>query len=222
MREQPFYHNIDDLPGRFPIFPLAGALLLPRGHLPLNIFEPRYLAMVDDALGAERLIGMIQPCDPGDRSERPALYTTGCVGRITSFTETDDGRYLITLTGVCRFHVHQELDCLTPYRQIAGNFEIFKGDINPIDAHLDVGRDHLLSVLKIYLTLRELETDWEAVKQAPGETLVNSLAAICPFDPQEKQALLEAPTLDERAEILITLLEMSNASAGRDDESSIQ
>ncbi len=222
MREQPFYHHIDDLPERFPIFPLANALLLPRGHLPLNIFEPRYLSMIDDALGTERLIGMIQPCDPNDHSDKPALYTIGCAGRITSFSETDDGRYLITLTGICRFQIHQELDCLTPYRQVAGDFTLYKSDLNPNGAHLDIDRNHLLDVLKVYLSLRQLETDWESVKQAPGETLVNSLSAICPFDPQEKQALLEASTLDERAEILITLLEMSNASAGRDDESSIQ
>jgi len=222
MREQPFYHHIDDLPERFPVFPLAGALLLPRGHLPLNIFEPRYLAMIDDALGAERLIGMIQPCDPHDSSASPALYSTGCAGRLTSFTETDDGRYLITLTGICRFRIARELDCLTPYRQLVGDFTPYKDDLNPKSRNLGVDRDHLLDVLKIYLALRQLETDWDAVKQAPGETLVDSLCAICPFDPQEKQALLEAATLTDRAEILITLLEMSNASAGRDDESSIQ
>ncbi len=226
MTERPFYHHADDLPQIIPIFPLPGALLLPRGQLPLNIFEPRYLTMVDDALAGARLIGMVQPSpEPGDPAV-PSLYPVGCAGRLTAFRETGDGRYLITLTGICRFRIERELDCLTPYRQICTDYTPFQNDLTPearAQPHSkNADRSHLLSVLKIYLSLRNLETDWNAIEHAPYETLVNSLAMICPFDPQEKQALLEAPTLAERADILTALIEMANVPNSGNDENSVQ
>jgi Lon protease-like protein len=205
------YHQPNDLPKTFPVFPLAGALLLPRARLPLNIFEPRYLNMVDDVLSSERLIGMIQPTDPEANPPAPPLYPVGCAGRITSFTETGDGRYLITLTGVCRYRIEKELSSLVPYRQVTADFAAYADDLRPTDDDKNVDRKRLLKMLKIYLETQNLETDWESVKQAPGEALINSLSMICPFGPQEKQALLEAPTLNDRVQILTALIEMANA-----------
>ncbi len=205
------YRRPTDLPETFPVFPLTGALLLPRARLPLNIFEPRYLNMVDDALGSERLIGMVQSTDPEADLSAPPLYPIGCAGRITSFAETGDGRYLITLTGVCRYRIKQELSSTTPYRQIVADFTAYRDDLRPAKDDKSVDRRRLLRVLKIYLEIQNLETDWESVEQAPGEALVNSLSMICPFDPQEKQALLEAATLHDRSEILTALIEMANA-----------
>ncbi len=212
------YHQPSDLPQTFPVFPLTGALLLPRARLPLNIFEPRYLNMVDDALSSERLIGMVQPTDPEANPAAPPLYPVGCAGRITSFAETGDGRYLITLTGVCRYRINEELSSLTPYRQVNGNFTTYAEDLRPTSDDKSVDRKRLLKVLKVYLEVQNLETDWDSVEQAPGEALVNSLSMICPFGPQEKQALLEAQTLHDRSEVLTTLIEMANApDAGSSD-----
>jgi Lon protease-like protein len=202
------YQHLDDLPKTLAIFPLSGALLLPRGHLPLNVFEPRYLAMIDAALAGDRLIGMIQPADPESDAERPELASVGCAGRLTAYRETEDGRYLITLTGVCRFHVGCELATDTPFRRIEPDFASYLGDL---DVQEDGGfpRERLLAALKHYLAHRDLKADWQSAASAPAETLVNALAMLCPFEPAEKQALLEAPTWPARVDTLIALLEMA-------------
>jgi Lon protease-like protein len=211
------YRNTGDLPAIIPVFPLTGALLLPRARLPLNIFEPRYLAMVDAAIGSHRIIGMIQPKIPGAEEKatgKPALSDVGCAGRIVEYSETDDGRYLITLLGVARFRVAGERDAETPFRQVAADYSNFARDfgIEPEAVAEDaVPRDKLVRTLKPYLTGRAMQTDWKSIEDAPAETLINALAMICPFDAREKQALLEAPGVKERAEALIALLEMSNA-----------
>lgn len=195
------------LPDVIPLFPLEGALLLPGGQLPLNIFEPRYLRMVDDALGGSRLIGMIQP----RAGEDSALYDVGCAGRITSFSETGDGRYQITLTGVHRFRLTGEAAGDAPYRIGVADWGAFD-----IDGHRDlsdenVDRDELLDLMQDYLETEGLKTDWDAASQAPVDALVASLAMGCPFGPSEKQALLEAMTTQDRAECLMALMEMSGA-----------
>lgn len=208
--------SIDELPQILPIFPLSGALLLPRGRLPLNIFEPRYLAMVRDALAAERMIGMIQPSDAHSKATVPPVYAVGCMGRITAFSETDDGRFLITLTGVCRFRVVQELARVTPYRKIVASFDEFAADLEAGQTPPSVNRRRLEPALKAYLEAQGLAADWHSIEQAPAETLINSLAMICPFAPPEKQALLEAVDVTARADMMVALLEM--ALAGRPGE----
>ncbi len=195
------------LPDILPIFPLTGVLLLPRGRLPLNIFEPRYLAMTRDAMEAERLIGMVQPSDPPIREANPAVYPTGCAGRITSFSETEDGRLLITLTGVSRFHIKEELPLLSGYRRVVAEWDDFADDRNSDEAGFD--RSRLTQGLRNFFTQRQVQADWSAIDQAPGEHLVTSIAMMCPFAPNEKQALLEARTLDERARLLTALIEMT-------------
>jgi uncharacterized protein len=208
------YHNIDDLPGMLPVFPLTGVVLLPRGQLPLNIFEPRYLAMVDAALAGSRLIGMIQPTEHEDKTLKPELSSVGCAGRITAYRETDDGRYLITLTGVCRFRWVEELAADSAFRQVRADFTRFAGDL-AIAEDSDFPRDRLLTALKLYLSRRDMKADWQSVMSAPAETLVNALSMLCPFEPTEKQALLEARGWEERVAILVALLEMSGiAPAG--------
>jgi Lon protease-like protein len=213
-----------DLPRIIPIFPLSGALLLPRGRLPLNIFEPRYLAMVRAALAAERIIGMIQPTDPDSPSQAPEIYRTGCAGRITAFSETDDGRFLITLTGVARFRVEEELTCVTPYRQVAADYTPFSGDLDAPDdaAAAKVDRERLLPALRAYLELNGMAADWQAIAQAPSETLINALAMICPFASSEKQALLEAPTLVDRAGVMTALIEMAVAQSTSGGDAPVQ
>lgn len=193
------------LPLRFPIFPLPGAILLPGGNLPLNIFEPRYLQMTRDAMRTDRVIGMIQP--NGGSGERPSLYPIGCAGRITSFAETQDGRYLITLTGVCRFDVVEELEVTTPYRQVIASYQRWQGDLEPAQPS-DSLRPPLVCALRSYFEVYEISADWGQVEAAPLAGLITSLAMICPFEPCEKQALLEAADAEQRARILITLLQM--------------
>ncbi len=213
----PFTLGFDELPGSLPIFPLSGVLLLPRGSLPLNVFEPRYLSMVDAALAADRLIGMVQPIDAaGGHSPRgePPLYRTGCAGRITSFDETDDGRYLITLTGVCRFHITGDTLTKDGLRQAEINWAPFAADSTQPPIVLD--RDRLADALNAYFHQHEISADWEAINETPDERLITSLSMICPFDPTEKQALLEAPTLEERAEMMISLVEMAIQAPGGD------
>jgi uncharacterized protein len=206
------YRSTVDLPPVIPIFPLSGVVLLPRTRLPLNIFEPRYLAMVDAAMDQNRVIGIIQPRDPAEeKSKRPALTQVGCVGRITEYSETDDGRYLITLTGIARFHISGERDVSTPFRQVAADYALFSADLLQTEDP-PIPRDRLLNALKPYLTGRAMQTDWKSIDDAPAETLVNALSMLCPFAPGEKQALLEAPGLRERADVLIALLELANAS----------
>ncbi len=200
------------VPTRFPIFPLEGALLLPGGNLPLNIFEPRYLAMVQDAMRTHRVIGMIQPTEPERPGQRRGIYRVGCLGGITSFSETEDGRYLITLTGLCRFDVVDELTVATPYRQVVADFARWHGDLAPPDPP-DDARPRLLAATEAYFRRRGIETDWAAVRAAPLAALVTSLAMLCPFAPTEKQALLEAADLASQGELLITLLEMDARAA---------
>ncbi|NWG70534.1 MAG: LON peptidase substrate-binding domain-containing protein [Parvularculaceae bacterium] len=203
--------RLREFPEALPLFPLSGALLLPGGQLPLNIFEPRYLRMIDDALGEHRLIGMIQPKDSGARAEKglPSLFQIGCAGRITAFSETGDGRYLITLTGFRRFEIERELPVDTPYRQALVDWSRFARDDQDDPSGALVDRDRLEGAMRQYLAAEGLKTDWKAVGQAPVDALVASLAMGCPFAPSEKQALLEAATLGDRASCLIALMEMS-------------
>ena len=198
------------LPIRFPIFPLPGAILLPGGNLPLNIFEPRYLQMTRDAMRTDRVIGMIQPSGGG--KDLPDLYPIGCAGRITSFAETDDGRYLITLTGVCRFEVVEELAVDTAYRQVLASFDRWQCDLEP-PTPSDSLRPPLVGALRGYFDVYEINADWGQVQAAPLAGLVTSLAMICPFEPCEKQALLEAEDPEQRAKVLITLLQMGACGA---------
>lgn len=202
----PFFPKYDALPATLPVFPLTGVLLLPRGQLPLNIFEPRYIAMIDDALAHERLIGMVQPKGPGNP---PHVYPYGCAGRITSFDETDDGRYLITLTGVCRFRIQEELASLRGYRRVVADWSDYRADMASRPETPCLDRARLKSVLMAYFQRQGITANWEAVDNAPDDRLVISLAMICPFDPQEKQALLEARGPAERADLLLSLIEMA-------------
>ena len=207
------YRSVEDLPGAIPVFPLAGAILLPRGQLPLNIFEPRYLKMVDDALRGERIIGMVQP--DGEEAilasqiagKTPPLCAVGCAGRITSFAETGDGRIVITLTGISRFRIERELTAMTPYRQCEVNWDEFADDLVAGHGQDAVSRERLLEILKEYLETHELQADWRAIRLSSNETLVNSLCTISPYGPREKQALLEAKTLEDRNQMLIALTE---------------
>jgi len=212
------YRKAVDLPLAIPVFPLDGALLLPGGQLPLNIFEPRYLNMIDDAMAGDRLIGMVQT--RGGERELPPLAPIGCVGRITSFAETSDGRYLITLTGLCRFEVGDELPVRTPYRQVRARFEPYEDDLNPDAPTPKLDRPRLLAALSRYLDHRGLGIEWQTAESAPLEALINSLSMGLPFDPAEKQALLEAATLEDRALALTALLEID--AAGGDEGSSLQ
>jgi uncharacterized protein len=202
------YHAVSDLPPRLAVFPLSGVLLLPRGQLPLNVFEPRYLTMIDAAMSGNRIIGMIQTREPETHALIPALSAVGCAGRITSYAETDDGRYLVALTGICRFRVEEELAAGTPYRQVRPDYAVFASDLI-VMPETDFPRERLLDALRAYLSQRDLKADWRSVMSAPAETLVNALAMLCPFEPAEKQALLEAPGWMERVETLVALLEMA-------------
>lgn len=199
--------TIAELPTIIPVFPLSGALLLPFGKLPLNIFEPRYLAMVRDALAADRVIGMIQPADAEPGDDHPALYSVGCAGRLTSFTETDDNRFLITLTGLCRFKVTGELPLHDGYRRAQVDWSGFADDLRHADAM--VPRERLVPTLREYCQSRNIAADWKAIEDAPGHQLVTTLSMLCPFAPNEKQALLESPSLEARAELMISLMAMA-------------
>lgn len=209
----------EDLPADIPVFPLAGALLLPGGRLPLNIFEPRYLAMVEDALGRGRLIGMVLPDPAKPRPQgRSTIYRVGCLGRIASFSETGDGRYLITLLGTHRFRVLEELpDSPRGYRRVRADHAAFSADWHPAPAAA-VDRVALLAALRPYFQSRRIEADWPAIERTPPDMLVTTLCMICPFGEAEKQALLEAPDLAARAAMLVTLLRMESAGpvAGAD------
>ncbi len=207
MRRGPFVPRFEDLPQTLGIFPLSGVLLLPRGKLPLNIFEPRYLAMTEDALQGDRLIAMVQPVGADASGDQPEVFPVGCAGRITQFAETEDGRYLITLTGLCRFRIERELPLFCGYRRVAADFEPFRSDFEPEAASLD--RSRLLTALRVYLKLQHLSADWDSIEAAPDERLITSLSMICPFSCREKQALLESPCLAERARVLTALLEMA-------------
>ena len=208
------YHGPGDLPAVIPVFPLPGALLLPRGQMPLNIFEPRYLAMTDAALReGHRLIGMIQPdpTHPGPDEHKPQLFKVGCVGRITQFAESGDGRYLIQLTGVVRFRIEEELNLPTPYRQCRVSYAPFTGDFTARKGEDEVDRESLLTALRSFLESNNLKADWDGIENAPNEALVNALAMMSPYGVAEKQALLEAPDLKTRAELLVAVTEMELA-----------
>ncbi len=200
------YRQISDLPDRLPLFPLPGAMLFPRWTLSLNIFEPRYLNMIDDAMSGDRLIGMVQTM--GGPKSHPDLASVGCAGRITSYSETEDGRYLIVLSGICRFENDEIEEVTTPYRQAHAGWLPFAEDLGSPDVTDLPGRSRLVGALKDYVERNEMSADWSAVEEAPLETLVNALCAGCPFSVPEKQALLEAPGLRDRADTLIALLEM--------------
>jgi len=217
MTANPFDPPFEKLPATLPVFPLPGVLLLPRGKLPLNIFEPRYLAMTEDALAGNRMIGMIQPSDPACRGPEPPVYPIGCAGRITTFSETEDGRFLITLTGTCRFEVTRELPTTRGYRRIIPCWDRFAVDLAE-PAASDLDRPRLIEGLRSYFRLQGISANWEAIEATADEKLVTSLAMICPFDPPEKQALLEALTLAERGRLLIALIEMAVLDK-RDDDS---
>lgn len=205
------------LPQNLPVFPLTGVLLLPRGQLPLNIFEPRYLAMIEDALKGDRLIGMIQPRDfqQGMTSDFAPLFGTGCAGKITAFEERDDGRYLITLTGICRFRVDEELPMQRGYRRVRTNWTDFNADPQAHDC-LGIDRNHLKDLLRSYFDIEGLSCSWDSIDGASDDKLITALAMICPLDPGEKQALLEAACCRTRAKMFMTMLEMAvhNAKSG--------
>ena len=200
-------NKIGDLPDILPAFPLPGALLLPRSRLPLHIFEPRYLSMVDDALKTQgRLIAMIQP-NPGRAGDEKGLHKIGCAGRITQFSEMEDGRYMLTLAGVSRFRLLGEVDGFMPYRRVEVNWDGFEQDLKESEADTPYDREAFLNLLSKYFTVRDLSADWETLKDADDELLVNSLSMMLDFEPEDKQALLEAPSLSTRRETLVTLIE---------------
>lgn len=218
------YRGPTDLPEVIPVFPLTGALLLPRGQLPLNIFEPRYLAMIDDSLrDGHRLIGMIQPdaTHTGDPNN-PTLFSVGCVGRITQLGETGDGRYVLELTGVSRFKVTEELTVSTPYRQCRVDYFPFLDDFTARKGEDFVNRSEVLRVLTDFLKANNLKVDWDGIERAPNEALVNALAMMSPYGAPEKQALLEAPDLKARAEILVAVTEMELAKKRTSGEPPLQ
>lgn len=192
-----------------PIFPLPGVLLLPRGQLPLRIFEPRYLAMTQHALAGDRLIGMVQPSDPNQpMTGNPAVYPTGCAGRITSFAEAENGHYLITLTGLCRFRIAEELPLLNGFRRIVPRWDEFARDLRS-ERPPAFDRERLIRGLRAYFDRHHIKAEWDTISTVPGDRLVTSLAMVCPFEPSEKQALLEAPDLETRAELLTAIVEMA-------------
>lgn len=208
------YGTIEDLARAIPVFPLPGALLLPRGQLPLNIFEPRYVAMADAALASHRLIGMVQPAAHAGPSTLD-LHSVGCVGRITQIAETGDGRYLITLYGVCRFRIVNEISAITPFRQCEVDYGDFASDLIERAGESDVDRENVVTALRRFAEARKLQVDWKEIDQAHNEMLVNALSMISPFGPEEKQALLEARDLKTRAEVLVAVTEMELARAGQ-------
>ncbi len=216
--------SLADLPETIPVFPLPGALLLPRARLPLNIFEPRYLAMLDDTLKtAHRLVGMIQPVavpEGKDEGKTARLHQIGCAGRVTALQETEDGRYLITLSGISRFRLGEMQEGFAPYLRARVDWTSFQRDLGRAEQDPDFDRQAFLKVLARFFDTAQLSSDWDSLKEADVELLVNSLSILCPFDPEEKQALLEAPTLANRRETLVTLMEFALRSSG--DEGAMQ
>ena len=218
------YRGPIDLPAVIPVFPLPGALLLPRGQMPLNIFEPRYLAMVDDAFrDGHRMIGMIQPdAAHAGRADEPPLFKVGCVGRITQFAESGDGRYLLELTGVARFRIEQELPVNTDYRQCRVTYSPFADDFIARKGEDAVDREAVLHALRAFMKANDLKADWEGIDQAPNEALVNALSMMSPYGAPEKQALLEAPDLKTRAELLVAITEIELAKKNNEGETQLQ
>ncbi len=223
MKRSPFDPAYEDLPSVIPVFPLSGVLLLPGGRLPLNVFEPRYLAMTADAIAGHRLIGMVQPLEePEGGGESPPrhagqapVYEVGCAGRITAFSETEDGRVLITLSGLARFHILEELEPEKGYRRVRVDWSAWRDDLAAPEAtNGDIDRPRLLQALRGYFANTGLSGDWDAIEETPDERLVTSLAMICPFEPSEKQALLEAVDLHERARTMTAIMEMTTLVSG--------
>jgi Lon protease-like protein len=207
-----------DMPETIPIFPLPGALLLPRARLPLHLFEPRYLTMLDDALKTpERLIGMVQPNRVPGRNGGTGLHTIGCVGRVTQFSETEDGRYMVTLSGISRFRVLEEVEGFAPYRRAKVSWTGFERDKGAEETDDGFSRDRFMNLLSRYFAAQELQTDWDSLKEAEDELLINSLSMLLGFEPEDKQALLEAPSLSTRRETLVTLIEYSMRGGDSED-----
>jgi Lon protease-like protein len=218
MSRNPFDPVFERLPDTLPIFPLSGVLLLPGGKLPLNIFEPRYLSMIFDSLAGHRMIGMVQPVQPGgfagdglpSDDGRPKVHQVGCAGRVVSFNETEDGRLLLALAGVCRFQITRELDLAQGgYRRVSALFSPYRADLDYADEMVTLDRERLMAGLAAFFRGKNLSTDWDAVKKADDLNLVNSLSMVLPFGPAEKQALLEAPDTSARAKLLAAFLEMA-------------
>lgn len=217
------YRTPKDIPDIIPVFPLPRALLLPRTELPLNIFEPRYLQMIEDAIVGHRVIGMIQPNEPEENpSKVPPLYQVGCAGRLTNFGESGDGRYQIVLTGIARFRIVEELEVATPYRQCKVDYNVFAEDLVQGDGEDEVDREALLKTLANYLAANSIDADWSGITQAPTEALVNGLSLMSPFGVREKQALLEARDLRHRAELLVAATEITLAAGEADENGTLQ
>ncbi|MEM9433654.1 MAG: LON peptidase substrate-binding domain-containing protein [Pseudomonadota bacterium] len=209
-------YQIGDLPETIPVFPLPGALLLPRARLPLHLFEPRYLQMFEDALKTKhRFIGMVQPHEGPDGTDK--LHAIGCAGRITQFSETEDGRYMITLGGISRYRVIEEVTGFSPYRRAKVSWTGFERDLGAVEKDSSFDRDRFMDLLSKFFISRDLQTDWDGLKDAEDELLINSLSMLCPFEPEEKQALLEAPCLSTRRETLVTLIEFSLRGGASDE-----
>ncbi len=205
-----------DLPDTLPVFPLPGALLLPRGRLPLHIFEPRYLAMIDDCLKTpHRLIGMVQPREV-PRGGEPRLHAIGCAGRLTALSETEDGRYMVTLSGISRYRVRKEIDGFTPYRKCEVSWDGFARDLGQSERDPAFDRPRFLALLARFFDAEEMKTDWSSLSEAGDELLINALSMLCPFEAEDKQALLEAPDLTTRRETLVTLIEFALAGGGEE------
>ncbi len=214
--------SVADLPEAIPVFPLPGALLLPRARLPLHIFEPRYLAMLEDCMKTkERLIGMVQPREVPEGVER-RLHTIGCAGRLTGFSETEDGRYMITLTGISRFRMLREVDGFTPYIRAEVDWSGFERDLGPAERDSGFKRERFLDLLSRFFASQSLSTDWDSLKEAEDELLINSHSMLCPFEVEDKQALLEAPSLSTRRETLVTLIEFALRGGGNQSGEVVQ
>ncbi|NDE90570.1 MAG: peptidase S16 [Alphaproteobacteria bacterium] len=213
----PFITRPEDLPEILPLFPMAGVLLLPGGRLPLNIFEPRYLAMVEDALKQKRLIGMVQPTGLSNPDGGAQIFKVGCAGRIHSLNETDDGRFLIGLLGVCRFRIREELDVTHGFRRARTEWDGYLDDLVESTKPACVDRDKLMRHMKCYFKLQGVAGDWDLIEKTNDNKLITSLAMICPFQPSEKQALLEAKTIEERCRLLTTLMDMALLGEENDD-----
>ena len=212
-------YNTNNLPNEIPLFPLPGALLLPKSKLPLNLFEPKYITMLNDVLKTEdRLIGMIQPAsNPEGTNGSRQLHQIGCAGRITSFNETKDGRYLVTLEGISRYRFKNTAEGFFPYIKGRVSWDSFSEDLEQTKPDENFNRIEFLKILSKYFAAAQLSSDWSSLKDADEELLINSLSMLCPFDPEEKQALLEAPSLEYRRETLVTLMEF-NLQGGIDEE----